>query len=119
MSDEKNSRNFFDPSKSLFELKVFWFTVIFIIILALFPTFTIMLNNSLVCDLSADGWNYFVSAFKVPLGILALLIPVGALLAANHRSEQTKKQIEEANAQNIFANHYKHIAILRTVFRQR
>jgi len=109
MSDEKNSRNLFDPNKSFFELKVCWVTLVIIIVVVVIISTSIVFNSNLVCDLSADGWNYFVSAFKVPLGVLALLIPVGALLAVNHRSEQTKKQIEVANYQNIFSNHYKHM----------
>ncbi|MDZ7660947.1 hypothetical protein [Thiohalophilus sp.] len=39
----------------------------------------------------------------------ALIIPIVALLAANHRSEQTKAQILSNNQQNIFSNYYKHI----------
>jgi hypothetical protein len=43
------------------------------------------------------------------LAIAALIIPIVALLAANHRSEQTKEQIRVTNAQNVFSNYYKHI----------
>ncbi|MBO0154594.1 MULTISPECIES: hypothetical protein [Vibrio] len=38
-----------------------------------------------------------------------MIIPIVALLAANHRSEQTKEQIRVTNQQNNFANYYKHI----------
>jgi len=47
--------------------------------------------------------------FRVPLGILATLIPNIALLAASHRSEQTKEQIRITSEQNVFSNYYKHL----------
>lgn len=99
----------FDPHKSFIELPVVWGTITIITLLALFVTIVIVTNSSLTFDFTSDGFNYFLSAFKFPLGILALIIPIIALLAANHRSEQTKEQIRVTNSQNVFSNHYKHI----------
>jgi hypothetical protein len=47
--------------------------------------------------------------FKMPLWVLALLIPVLGLFNANHKSEQTRASMELTKAQNNFANYYKHL----------
>jgi hypothetical protein len=46
--------------------------------------------------------------FKLPIGIMGLAIPLGALAAAIHRSVQTSRQIIEQNQQNIFSNYLEH-----------
>ena len=68
-----------------------------------------MTNTSLTWDLSYEGINLFFEVFKVPLGSLALIFPSVALVASNHRSQQSAKIIAMQNAQNIFSNHYKHL----------
>lgn len=74
-------------------------------------------------NFTASGFNYFTDQFKVPAALLAIGFTLVGLCAANHRSEQTKKQIERTSSQialtnnqitltreqNIFANHYKHL----------
>ncbi|EGQ7857877.1 hypothetical protein H9W03_002885 [Vibrio parahaemolyticus] len=99
----------FDPHKSFIELPVVWLFIFIIFVLALLCGLLIAANTPLVLSFSSDGFNYFLSSFRFPLGILALIIPIVALLAANHRSEQTKEQIRVTNMQNVFSNHYKHI----------
>jgi hypothetical protein len=79
----------FDPTKSFFELAVVQATFLVITLLALLFAAVIYINSDLSYDWSYEGFNNFVIFYKVPLGTLALLIPAVALLAANHRSEQT------------------------------
>ncbi len=95
--------------KSFLSLKILWLVVGVLVVISCIISGVISYNSKLYWDFSADGFNCFISLFRFPLGISALIIPIVALLAANHRSEQTKKQIELANTQNVFQNYYKHV----------
>lgn len=99
----------FNPEKGFFKLRVVWLSISILMLIAICISVIILANSELTQDLSYNGFNFFLSAFRFPLGVLALIIPVVAVLAANHRSEQTKEQIKVTNLQNIFSNHYKHI----------
>lgn len=99
----------FDPEKSFFELPIVIWTFSIIVGFAIITAIFITYSSSLSLNTSYTGFNQFVTFFKVPLGILASAIPIVAVYATNHRSEQTKKQIEIANSQNNFINHFKHI----------
>lgn len=99
----------FDPQKSLIELKILWFVVGGFVVFATFIALIVGLNSEITPEYSYTGFNHAIVVFRVPLAILALIIPIVALLAANHRSEQTKEQIRVANEQNSFSNYYKHI----------
>lgn len=99
----------FNPEKSFLHLGVVWFAILLLIIISVIISGIIIYNTPLIIDLSSNGFNYFVSVFRFPLGILTLIIPIVALLAANHRSEQTKEQIKVTGIQNNFANYYKHL----------
>ncbi|MFW1641621.1 hypothetical protein ACEV8D_22805 [Vibrio parahaemolyticus] len=100
---------YFNPHKSFISLPALWGVVVALSLFSLVLAFIIVANSELDVDLSFTGFNNFLTVFRVPLGILALIIPIVALLAANHRSEQTKEQIRVTNQQNNFANYYKHI----------
>lgn len=99
----------FDPHKSFLTLRIVWVTVLILVTMSILSAVIIVFNSELELDLSYSGFNHFISIFRFPLAIAALIIPVVALLAANHRSEQTKEQIKVTNSQNIFSNYYKHI----------
>lgn len=99
----------FNPHKSFLTLKIVWVTVFLLVAMSFLSAALISLNSELKVDLSYSGFNHFISAFRFPLAIAALIIPVIALLAANHRSEQTKEQIRVTNSQNVFSNYYKHM----------
>ncbi|WP_372372708.1 hypothetical protein ACDI10_12495 [Vreelandella venusta] len=99
----------FDPQKSLVELKVIWLVVGGFSVLSAFVALVVGLNSELSPEYSYVGFNHAVVVFRVPLAIFALIIPIVALLAANHRSEQTKEQIRVSNEQNRFSNYYKHV----------
>ncbi|MBV7433913.1 hypothetical protein KRX19_02645 [Cardiobacteriaceae bacterium TAE3-ERU3] len=106
----KDKNIFFNPEKSFFELPIVINTGLTIILISLISSFIITINSKKIyIDFSYNGFNSFIEIYRFSLGILALLIPLVALLAANHRSEQTKKQIEVANSQNNFTNYFKHL----------
>ncbi|WP_102467437.1 hypothetical protein BCU99_01880 [Vibrio cyclitrophicus] len=107
----KEQKTYFDPDTSFFGLKIVRFTALSFIATFLIMCFVIIHNSKLLgyWDLTYVGFNNFLEYFKVPLGFLALSIPTGAVFAANHRSEQTKKQIVLTNKQNLFTNYYKHL----------
>ncbi|MEL0641839.1 hypothetical protein V6260_14600 [Pseudoalteromonas aliena] len=100
---------YFNPNESFLNLKILRLTIYLHFIVALTILIIISFNTELRLDLSSNGFNNLISMFRFPLSILALIIPVVALLAANHRSEQTKEQIRLSNLQNIFQNYYKHL----------
>lgn len=104
----KSKLFYFDPKKSFVQLPVLWAVIGFFFALACIGVIIICANTPLTADFSASGFNYFLSVFKFPLGLIALIIPVVALLAANHRSTQTSAQIIAASNQNVFSNYYKH-----------
>ncbi|MDW1822410.1 hypothetical protein R7Z10_18655 [Vibrio sp. Vb1018] len=103
-------------NKRLIELpSVRWVTAT-LLLLGIISAIVIALNSNLVWNLSYEGFNFFVRAFSVPITIITSILPIVGFIAVNHRSEQTKQQIELANAQilvaqnqNNFSNYYKHI----------
>lgn len=114
----------FSPEKSLFSLPVVQWCAGVSALFAIVVTTAIAFSlRELPFDLTANGFNYFSDQFKVPAALLAIGFTLVGLCAANHRSEQTKKQIERTSIQisltnnqinltveqNIFANHYKHL----------
>lgn len=98
-----------DPLKGFIELPILWFVVIILFSIACMVSVIIIFNSNLQISLDYNGFNNFVEIFKVPLGILAIIITFIAFLATAHRSAQTKEQILSSNRQNVFSNYYKHI----------
>ncbi len=105
----KLKSDWFDPHKSFFSLKPVRVVIGLIILFSIVVACCIINTSSLKWSSGYTGWNNALTIFKVPLGILALNIPIVALLAANHRSVQTKEQMRIANAQNVFTNYYRHL----------
>ncbi|ARC91207.1 hypothetical protein B6A42_02290 [Vibrio coralliilyticus] len=105
------STKHFDPNKSFFELPIVIGTLVAFSLAATTLIVVIILKSDLLgqFDLSYVGFNNLFKYFKFPLAILALLIPIGAIFAANHRSEQTKHQIKITESQNLFNGYYKHL----------
>lgn len=61
-------------------------------------------------QLSANGYEFFLNQFKLPIGILSLSIPFVAIVAHIHRTIQTAAQIEATRNKNTtdsFFSHYK------------
>ena len=94
--------------KKLFEIKEFWISLSVPIILAAIFASIIAANSELTLDLSYNGFNKFIDIFKFPMGVLALIFPLVALVATNHRSRQSATQIKQGREQNTFSNFYKH-----------
>lgn len=99
----------FDPNKSFFEL--FWVKIFGygLPLIAFLSATAIFVTGDYGFSPTAAGFNQFLTDFKFPIGVLAMLIPVMALLATNHRSEQTKAQIKAAESHNNFVNYFKHM----------
>ena len=114
----------FNPNQSFFSLCVFKLTTIIILSISASIATVIIYNSyhELNLNLSYEGFNNLLTILKLPIGVAALLIPAIAILVANHRSEQTKAQMELTTHQislsedqlknvqknNNFSNHYKH-----------
>lgn len=117
------SQNLFDPNKAFLDLKIVRVTIEVILSIMTLSSLAIIFHDHLSFDFTSQGFNTAASIFKVPLGALTFAIPALALLAANHRSEQTKRQmsltltqiertdrqIQIAQGQNAFSNYYKHL----------
>jgi hypothetical protein len=98
----------FDSGKNFFSLPVVWITGGALVVIAASISWAIYDYENLIFCRSSGCFNYFVVAFKVPLGVLALIIPIGAVYAANHRSAISIEQMRLSNEQNKFSNYYKH-----------
>ena len=114
----------FSPEKSLFSLPVVQWCAGVSAVIAVVISFIIACNmKDYPIDLSGDGFNKLAEFYKVPISFLAIGLALVGLCGANHRSEQTKKQIERTanqidltnkqidltKSQNNFSNYYKHI----------
>ncbi|MDU8498402.1 hypothetical protein RYB01_04310 [Pseudomonas syringae] len=107
----------FDPHTTFLKLKAVVYVIVTIFALAVIVMLTIVcLTSGLKFNFSSEGWNSALEIFKVPLGLLAVSIPLIALLAANHRSVQSKAQMELTQSQiqltqanNHITNYYKHV----------
>jgi hypothetical protein len=114
----------FSPEKSLFSLSIVrWCAAISFGIAATIFFIIIFHMRNFPFDFSGQGFNNFAEFYKVPAAFLAIGLTLVGICAANHRSEQTKKQIEKTTtqieltnnqieltkSQNNFSNYYKHI----------
>ncbi|QEW06341.1 hypothetical protein [Nitrincola iocasae] len=110
--------NWFDPNKSFFKLPVVYLTIIITIIVAVVVSFFIYKYSNLYFKINYVGFNNVLEYFRVPISILAMLIPIVAVFAANHRSEQTREQIKISSEQNNFVNYYKHLEEFLKYFKE-
>ena len=101
-------KNLFDPKTSFLNLRIVRLTFGCLLATALTITSMIIYNDNLIANFSYTGFNNVLTIFKLPLGIVASIIPIIALLATNHRSEQTKEQIRLTIDNANFSNYYKH-----------
>ncbi|PTP62419.1 hypothetical protein CWO01_11660 [Vibrio splendidus] len=99
----------FNPNQSIVQLKIFRVAIFILLFTASVSAVFIVKHSHLELSLNYKGFNHFFSVFKFPLAILAMIIPTVALIATNHRSEQTREQIRLTNSQNNFTNYYKHL----------
>ncbi|EOX3980714.1 hypothetical protein L4D16_19045 [Vibrio alginolyticus] len=108
---------------SLIELKSVRWVIFILLSIGIILTAIISISSDLDWDFSYKGFNLFVEAFSLPITIISAIIPIVGLIALNHRSQQTKVQLDKAETQlkianaqyllaqkqNIFTNYYKHI----------
>ncbi|MEZ9898219.1 hypothetical protein AB4379_12245 [Vibrio breoganii] len=95
--------------KTLTELTEFRWAFGGLLLLSAVLFAVIAYNSDLKWSFDYEGFNFFVKAFSVPIAVLTSIIPIVGFIALNHRSVQTKEQIELARTQNMFTNYYKHI----------
>lgn len=126
-------KDLFDPDTAFLELPIVRITITLILLLASLSFTLIVYYDPRPVVLTSEGFNRAASYLKVPLGLLTVSIPLLALLAANHRSAQTKqqmeltrrqiertdKQIKLTSDQNNFANYYKHIEVFEKFCKDR
>lgn len=109
MGNRKNNSLHIDPELKLSALPVFRWTFAGFVLATLICTVVISWHSDLSFDFSYKGFNFgLFTVFRVPLAILASMLPILGLIAAIHRSSQTSLQIQKTSEQNIFANYYKH-----------
>jgi hypothetical protein len=106
----------FDANHGLGSQPLFAIAIVYPI--GLFFSTGIWAWNGLTLELSADGFNQFIEISKLPLGLLALSIPLAVLTARLHGTKQTalqisktEKQISETHQKNktdLYLAHYKH-----------
>lgn len=99
----------FSADKNFFQLGIFWFTFSIILLISITLVFGVTKTENYIGCMSATCFKTFIQSYKLPMGILSLLIPLGAIYAAQHRSEQTIAQIKSSESQNNFVNYYKHL----------
>lgn len=99
--------------KSLFQLTSFRLALWAPILLAFITVTYIYFTSDLTFQKGFKGLNSAWEIFKIPLAIFSLIFPSIALVTANHRSIQSKKQIELtqknielSTKQNSFKNYY-------------
>lgn len=100
-------KNFWLNHNDLTKQPLFWGAIFWPASASLALGSKVWLNRTL--DFSPNGYETFIEISKLPLGVLALTIPVTAVIAAIHRSIQTAKQIEETQVKNTVDLYYAHL----------
>ncbi|EAQ65019.1 hypothetical protein MED121_09875 [Marinomonas sp. MED121] len=70
--------------------------------------------ESLQLFLTSECFNDAIKRHKFSLGVAALVFPLVALVASNHRSIQTVAQIQATEQKNSFENHIKHKEVFKS-----
>lgn len=96
------------PETHLIKTVAFWASILPPLIVGIALAVIAGISEQRTWDFTSSGYNSFLNDFKLPVGIMGLAIPLGALSAAIHRSIQTSRQIMEQNSQNIFSNYLQH-----------
>ncbi|QBM19143.1 hypothetical protein MARI_32860 [Marinobacter sp. JH2] len=103
-----HKRNNRSSEKELIKTPEFLCAIAVPLTLAGIVTTTISANGDLNICFHYECFNNLLTYFKVPLGIASLSIPLGALAAAQHRSQQTLHQINLQRAQNNLTGYFTH-----------
>jgi hypothetical protein len=101
--------------KPLTKVIPFWAWNFLFIITSSILFIKIGMNGNYNFSISSNGCNVFMRDFKMPISILAFIIPSSALISTIHRSIQSKRRIQQADEQldiqiksTNFINYYKH-----------
>ncbi|MFG0455416.1 hypothetical protein [Shewanella mangrovisoli] len=88
----------------------FWLAIAIPLSIAGSLAYIISDNNNLYFSwgLTEEAIIGFYKYQKIPIAIAALVFPFTALVISHHRSSLTLKQIDMMEAQNTFANYFKH-----------
>lgn len=105
-----------NPEKTLTQQPLFWIVNGILFLFALVLMGIIYFKGIYYIDWSPKGFKLFLSEFGFPISILAIIIPVTALIATIHRSSQLSKQISLLTKQNNFANYYKHYEMFKSYY---
>lgn len=73
-------------------------------------------QNEVSQSLTIENIALLLELFQLPMILVGLTVPLTALSAAIHRSEQTAIQIRAQTEQNNFANHFKHLEEFKSAF---
>jgi len=87
----------FDANHGLGSQPLFWVAITYPI--GLFFSTGSWAWVGLELEITSKGFNQFIEISKLPLGLLALSIPLAVLTARLHGTKQTALQIEKANEQ--------------------
>jgi hypothetical protein len=80
-----------------------------IIILAFIVlTIGILFFDQYKLSMTPHGYATFIEIFKLPLAVLAIIVPFNAFYISYIRSEQSRIQIQLLSSANNFSNYYKH-----------
>lgn len=105
-----------DTHKKLLESQIFRAALFIpVIVGAIFLGVTAYFNSNYYACFTSDCINNFFTLYKFPLSIMGIGIPLSAIAAAIHRSEETslqirtsQNQLDETLKQNQFNNYIKH-----------
>ncbi|MBR7523766.1 MULTISPECIES: hypothetical protein [Gammaproteobacteria] len=95
-----------NASNGLFDQPLFRFVVL--VPIFLFISFGLIAWKGYSIDLSAEGLNKFIQISKLPLGLLSLIVPIGAIVASFHTTHQTAAQISIADQKGKLELFYQH-----------
>jgi hypothetical protein len=106
----KSELLFGGKGRTLLWLKRFWIALLIPISLSTTLLVLILNQNNLWWSFgfSQPDLEFASTLLRWPLGILAITLPLVALVAALHRSEQTAELLTLSQAQNNFANYFLH-----------
>lgn len=77
----------------------FWISIFSPLIISILLSIPLWIDTTL--DISANGYNKFLSIYRLPIGVLSLSIPLVAIVAHIHRTIQTAEQLNAARKKNI------------------
>jgi len=103
-----------NPSQGLMVQPSLWLAIILPFLLFLVFGFFAWSGHSV--SFTSEGFNLFISISKLPLGILAISLPLSALIIRIHSTHQTALQIETTSYKNRQDEYYAHESSLHSYF---